>query len=385
MAPFLRRPALAGGRADGRPDAHHRRRYPAAVTAVAQVPSRPGERLADLGRRERRGLEPHRPGASASRSTSGAGRRRPAHGRLRRQRLGRLNLGPDEPGPHRPRRPPTWTGCAPRTATRPVPVDLVTTSGSGPRPGHQPGRRRVPGRARRTARGHGEAEVRADVARHTEQPLLGFLGQPRVTSWRSTSTSTGCLRMTTGARRVRHPPHGGGDAGPDPAESEPAGRGRLRVYLGMAPGVGKTYRMLEEGHRRTRPRHRRGRRLRRAARPAADTAALLDGLEIVPRRRIDYRGVVVEEMDTDAVIARRPTVALDRRAGPHERPGLGPREALAGRGGHPRRRHPRREHLQRPAPRIASPTPSRRSPARPSTSASRRGPALAPTRSSWST
>ena len=77
----------------------------------------------------------------------------------------------------------------------------------------------------------------------------------------------------------------------------------------MAPGVGKTFRMLEEGHRRVA----RGTDLvvgfvEAHGRP--HTAELLDGLEIVPRRRIEYRGVVVEEMDTDAVIARHPTVAL---------------------------------------------------------------------------
>jgi two-component system sensor histidine kinase KdpD len=87
------------------------------------------------------------------------------------------------------------------------------------------------------------------------------------------------------------------------------GRGRLRIYLGMAPGVGKTFRMLEEGHRRVE----RGTDLvigyvEPHGRP--NTEALLAGLEVVPRRRTDYRGVVVEEMDTDAVIARRPTVAL---------------------------------------------------------------------------
>jgi two-component system sensor histidine kinase KdpD len=92
-------------------------------------------------------------------------------------------------------------------------------------------------------------------------------------------------------------------------ESERAGRGRLRVYLGMAPGVGKTYRMLEEAHRR---------KARSTdvvvgfveAHGRANTAALVEGLEIVPRRRITYRDVVVEEMDADAVIARHPTVAL---------------------------------------------------------------------------
>lgn len=86
-------------------------------------------------------------------------------------------------------------------------------------------------------------------------------------------------------------------------------RGRLRIYMGMAPGVGKTYKMLDEGHRR----------LARGTdlvvgyvepHGRVHTIELLDGLEVVPRRRIEYRGVVVEEMDTDAVIARQPTVAL---------------------------------------------------------------------------
>ena len=92
------------------------------------------------------------------------------------------------------------------------------------------------------------------------------------------------------------------------AEGRPE-RGRLRLYLGMAPGVGKTYRMLEEGHRR----------LERGTdivvgyvevhgRPR--TAALLDGLEVVPRIRVEYQGVQVEEMDTAAIIARHPAVAL---------------------------------------------------------------------------
>ena len=92
-------------------------------------------------------------------------------------------------------------------------------------------------------------------------------------------------------------------------ESERAGRGRLRVYLGMAPGVGKTYRMLEEGHRRKA----RGTDVVVGfveAHGRANTAALVEGLEVVPRRRISYRDVVVEEMDADAVIARHPTVAL---------------------------------------------------------------------------
>jgi len=90
---------------------------------------------------------------------------------------------------------------------------------------------------------------------------------------------------------------------------EAGGRGRLRIYLGMAPGVGKTYRMLEEGHRRVE----RGTDLavgfvESHGRP--HTEELLAGLEVVPRHRVEYHGVVIEEMDTDAVLARRPTVAL---------------------------------------------------------------------------
>jgi two-component system sensor histidine kinase KdpD len=87
------------------------------------------------------------------------------------------------------------------------------------------------------------------------------------------------------------------------------GRGRLRIYLGMAPGVGKTFRMLEEGHRRVA----RGTDLAVGfveAHGRPHTIELLEGLPVVARRRIEYRGVVVEEMDTEAILARNPTVAL---------------------------------------------------------------------------
>ena len=90
---------------------------------------------------------------------------------------------------------------------------------------------------------------------------------------------------------------------------ERAKRGRLKLYVGFAAGVGKTYRMLQEAHE-----------LRRRGvdvvvafvepHGRADTAALVQGLEVVPRKRTEYRGVVVEEMDLDAVRERRPTVAV---------------------------------------------------------------------------
>ncbi len=86
-------------------------------------------------------------------------------------------------------------------------------------------------------------------------------------------------------------------------------RGRLRVYLGAAPGVGKTYAMLSEGHRRKE----RGTDVvvgfvECYGRPR--TIALVDGLELVPRQTIPYRGTSFTELDTDAVIARAPAVAL---------------------------------------------------------------------------
>jgi two-component system, OmpR family, sensor histidine kinase KdpD len=90
-------------------------------------------------------------------------------------------------------------------------------------------------------------------------------------------------------------------------EVEPAGH--FRIYLGAAPGVGKTYAMLSEGQRR------RGRGTDVVAgfvetygRPV--TEALLNGLEIIPRKAVDYRGTRLEEMDLDAVLRRRPQVAL---------------------------------------------------------------------------
>jgi two-component system sensor histidine kinase KdpD len=92
-------------------------------------------------------------------------------------------------------------------------------------------------------------------------------------------------------------------------EAGAGARGRHRVYLGIAPGVGKTYTALEELIRRKQ----RGTDavigfIETHGRPK--TIELASSLEQVPRRQITYKGVVVEEMDTDAVIARHPAVAL---------------------------------------------------------------------------
>src|SRR3981081_3092979 len=92
-------------------------------------------------------------------------------------------------------------------------------------------------------------------------------------------------------------------------EAGAGARGRHRVYLGIAPGVGKTYTALEELHRRKE----RGTNvvigsIETHGRP--HTAELAAQLEVVRRKQIAYKAVTVEEMDTDAVILRHPAVAL---------------------------------------------------------------------------
>jgi two-component system, OmpR family, sensor histidine kinase KdpD len=86
-------------------------------------------------------------------------------------------------------------------------------------------------------------------------------------------------------------------------------RARLRIYIGAAPGVGKTYSMIEDAHA-----------FRRdgvdvvvgfvEAHGRSETQAKLGDLETIPRRTIDYRGVVLEEMDVDAILARKPQVCM---------------------------------------------------------------------------
>ena len=93
------------------------------------------------------------------------------------------------------------------------------------------------------------------------------------------------------------------------AKLEGGDKPTLRVYIGAAPGVGKTWQMLEDAHALKRQ----GVDLVIAVLEThgrAETAAMADGLERVPLRKIDYRGVSIEEMDLDAVIARRPRVAI---------------------------------------------------------------------------
>jgi two-component system sensor histidine kinase KdpD len=99
--------------------------------------------------------------------------------------------------------------------------------------------------------------------------------------------------------------HAAGCAG----QAAAATRGQLRIYLGSAPGAGTTYAMLSEAHQRA------GRRtdvviagVKTRGRPR--TAALLDGHEVIPPTRVPFRGVMTQELDLDAVLARKPQIAL---------------------------------------------------------------------------
>ena len=114
------------------------------------------------------------------------------------------------------------------------------------------------------------------------------------------------------------------DVGREGADAVEAA-GRFRIYLGAAPGVGKTYAMLDEGHRR----QRRGTDVvigfvECHGRPL--TEHLMEGLEMVERRVVEYRGTRFEEMDLEATLARHPGVALVDELAHTNVPGAGRNE-----------------------------------------------------------
>ena len=88
------------------------------------------------------------------------------------------------------------------------------------------------------------------------------------------------------------------------------GRGRLKLFLGFAAGVGKTYEMLSEANRRKHERNQDVVIGYVETHKRKDTEAQIGDLEIVPRKTLEYKGTIFEEMDTDAIIARRPKWVL---------------------------------------------------------------------------
>ena len=102
---------------------------------------------------------------------------------------------------------------------------------------------------------------------------------------------------------------------PDPdallkeVEREESKRGRLKIFLGYSPGVGKTYAMLNEAA----VLKRRGEDVVvgiAVTHGRTETEALLKNLEIIPRRRVEYQGIIIEEFDLDGILSRRPAVVL---------------------------------------------------------------------------
>ena len=99
------------------------------------------------------------------------------------------------------------------------------------------------------------------------------------------------------------------DALLEAARREEGLTGKLKIFVGAAPGVGKTYEMLQAA----RAKQKEGMDLVVGVvetHGRKETQVLLNGLEVIPRKRIDYRGQTLDEMDIDAIIARRPQLAL---------------------------------------------------------------------------
>ena len=168
-----------------------------------------------------------------------------------------------------------------------VPVDAVTASGSGLDPHISVRNAELQAQRVAAARGTELDSVLALIDEHTTDRPLGI----------SRRSGRQRLGAEPGPRRVRMMSVADGR------------RGTLRIYLGAAPGVGKTFAMLNEGRRR----HERGSDVVVGFvefHGRARTADQVGDLEVVPRRRIEYRGSTFEEMDLDVILRRRPEQVL---------------------------------------------------------------------------
>lgn len=190
-----------------------------------------------------------------------------------------------------------------------IPADAATTSGSGLDPHISPEYARL--QAPRIAAARGRA-ARRRAAGDRRQHRRRAPGLHRPAARERAAHQSGARRPlpggSTSAGMTADEPRR-----PDPdallKAQRPSGRGRLKVFLGMSPGVGKTYEMLQQA--------------RRASAAGLDVAvglvethgrqeteALLDGLEVLPRRRVEHRDRAILEFDLDGALQRRPKLLL---------------------------------------------------------------------------
>ena len=272
------RQAWVGRPVPARDDGRPRRRLPRGrVRRRTRRPRHGRTARSSRPRTARSSARPSSGSSSTARSASTRGRRPPGR-RLRRALERRLEPRPEQRGPRRRRAGAHARPSPRRTGVRPdqVPADAVTASGSGLDPHISPAYADAAGRrGSRASAGLAVDDVRRLVAEHTD--AAGPRLHRRAAGQRARAQPRpGPARVSEldGRRRLD------GASGDNGRVS----RGRLRIYLGAAPGVGKTYAMLGEAHRRIA----RGTdvvvALRRDPRPAADRRRCSAGLEIVPRR-----------------------------------------------------------------------------------------------------
>ena len=314
----------------------------AASAQVGLPATRPTARLVDRRAARSVGSAADRPGVRRATGVVPAAARRPPATATTPLRLGGSNLGPSNARPRRPRsserrRPrPSSDGADPADGAR---RRASPPRGSGLDPHISPGVRRAAGRPGRPgARPRPRPPCASSSTSTPQGRTSGFLGEPRVNVLRAQPRAR--RRALTRAGRL-------GTMG--------TRAGRLRVYLGAAPGVGKTYAMLERG-----PPPRRARAptwssafVETHGRPhTAAHARRASRWCPAPRLELPRRDLRRRWTSTPCSPAR-PQVALVDELAHTNVPGCRQREALAGRRGAARRRHRRHHDGQHPAPRVA--------------------------------